>query len=381
MSIPNFNKGASHISILSDFYAKLFFFEGVFLRLTTQCNLRCKYCYYTNQTSKTPENGSLSIKQIKPIFELLNKQGTSKELALTFFGGEPLLKFPLIKQIVQVAREYEQKTSRNFRFAITTNGTLLTKDIADFLKDNKFSVCVSLDGNSEIMDELRPFRDGTSSHLKTFSNLALLDDFQVRATITNRNLDIESVVLSLRKLKIGKFSFRTAYHDDGQLTPSEDLQVISKSVEGMVEKIIQGAKDYDSVVNGYFSNMFPYIEQLPNTPMPCGFLVKNLTIDGDGKIYPCHALAGNPNYLVGDIYCGIDPRKTSELLHKFFECRDNYCAHCEILGVCRGGCFYENFDETGACRGPNPSLCDFKKRMFSCAKRLYNSKNIQGGSI
>ena len=134
--------------------------KALCLHIAHDCNLKCKYCF-AEEGEYHGHRSLMSSKVGKAAIDFIIKNsGSRHNLEVDFFGGEPLMNFDVVKEIVEYAREEEKKYNKNFRFTITTNGILLNDEIQDFINKNMHNVVISLDGRKEVNDRMRPRAGG-----------------------------------------------------------------------------------------------------------------------------------------------------------------------------------------------------------------------------
>ncbi|HSQ14932.1 MAG TPA: radical SAM protein, partial [Candidatus Binatia bacterium] len=207
------------------------------LLLTTSCNLACRYCYEDREEGcasagdgrggpgaaaggGTPRE--MSLESLRGgVAYLLEHAGAGRKVSVTFFGGEPLLRFPLIRSAVGEARRMATERGKEISFSITTNGTLLTRETAGFLKENGISVCLSIDGPREIHDRNRPYASGRGSYEDVARGIELLmenrNGFPVAARVTlgRGAVDVRKTFDHLRGLGFDEVGFAPASAAEG----------------------------------------------------------------------------------------------------------------------------------------------------------------------
>ncbi|MDD6033930.1 MAG: thioether cross-link-forming SCIFF peptide maturase, partial [Oscillospiraceae bacterium] len=287
--------------------------KAMCLHIAHDCNLRCKYCF-----ASTGEYGGrrqlMSFETGKRAIDfLISHSGNRRNLELDFFGGEPLMNFEVVKQVVAYAREQEKLHGKNFRFTITTNGMLLTDDKIDFINQEMSNVVLSLDGRKEVNDYFRPCVNGSGSYdiiVPKFQRLVEKrhgQQYYVRGTFTKRNLDFSKDVLHFYDdLGFDQMSIEPVVTDptlDYALT-EEDLPAIYAEYERLAQKVIEYRKA------GKFFNFFHFMIDLDQGPCAikrlrgCGCGNEYVAITPDGDIYPCHQFVGMEEWKMGSLYDG-----------------------------------------------------------------------------
>jgi len=186
--------------------------KAMCLNIAHDCNLRCEYCF-----ASTGDFGKgrklMDFETGKNAIDfLLEKSANRQNLELDFFGGEPLMNFNTVKQIVEYARSKEKEYNKNFRFTITTNGLLLDDDKIDFINKEMSNVVLSIDGRKEVNDRVRKRVDGSGCYDKIIESFKKLVDkrgdkeYYVRGTFTKYNLDFSEDVFALYKAGFDQIS-------------------------------------------------------------------------------------------------------------------------------------------------------------------------------
>ena len=283
--------------------------KAMCLHIAHDCNLRCEYCFAsTGDFGKGRKLMPLEIGK-KAIDFLLEQSGDRETLELDFFGGEPLMNFDVVKEVVKYARSKEQEYGKRFRFTITTNGMLLTDDKIDFINKEMSNVVLSLDGRREVNDRVRKRVDGTGCYdriLPAFQKLVAQrgdKDYYVRGTFTKYNLDFSDDVFSLYDAGFDQISVEPVVSDPAKpyaLTERE-LSDIFCEYERLASRILEAQKQ------GKRFNFFHFMIDLDQGPCAikrlrgCGCGNEYVAITPDGDIYPCHQFVGIEEYNIGNL--------------------------------------------------------------------------------
>lgn len=349
------------------------------LNIVNTCNLRCSYCW--NQAGAYGNLSKLSRKMgkavaFKAVDLLVRESRGAKDLVVDFYGGEPLLNFELIKDVVNYCKDIQRKKKINFHFLLATNGTLLTKEIGEYLIRNGVDIAVSLDGSQKIQDIQRPFPDGKGSFDAILDNInSIRKDYRKkivgRATFTPystkiietfkflRNLGFERIELcESEKAGYGldlnsKFFFSGAKGLRRLKTIYHDLAIF------YTREILKGNLTY---ANTYFNRFFKQLSRLYNIHSIAGACSAGFTlmaVDMDGSIYPCTAFVGMPEFKTGTVKTGVDNSRL-----KIFS--DNkitsskVCARCWAKKICRGcgSCYNLNYFSNKNIGKPDPYYCE-----------------------
>ena len=350
------------------------YLRNIALNVTNNCNLKCKYCYANFGNYREP-GMEMKLDVAQMAVDILYKSvdvNNAERMCIGFFGGEPLLAFDFICNVVEYVRKINHKGIL-CKYAITTNATLLNQQISEFLVDNHFFTTVSLDGNKESNDENRVFGNNNGSYdvvVKNISNLIGRLPLYVRMTISNNNIDFEKSVSSILNLKID----RILYALDYDITDNKFAEFIS-NLDIFFEKY-----RYDIVHKKYYdiSNFTSVIAQLVLKKKKISHCMSGksyYSISANGKIYKCPRFTDEDEYLVG----GIESVKINDFsefnknLLKNFEIESGItimnCKSCVFYYLCGGLCYHHVYKR----QGKDNSLrneCFHRKKIFSNILKL-----------
>ena len=324
----------------------------------------------------------------KAIDFLIEKSLDRKNLELDFFGGEPLMNWEVVKQIVVYAREREKECSKKFRFTITTNGLLLDDEKIDFINKEMSNVVLSIDGRKDVNDRMRKRVDGTGCYDKITDSLKKLVDkrgdkeYYVRGTYTKYNLDFSNDVLHLYELGFDQISVEPVMADPEMpyaITKS-DLPKIFKEYEVLADKL---QKVYEE---GKFVNFFHFMLDLDQGPCAikrlrgCGCGNEYVAITPDGDIYPCHQFVGIEDFKMGN----LDEGTFNQEMKSYFAGSHVYskpeCKKCWAKFYCSGGCNANNYIYEGDIHNAHKLSCEIQKKRLECSimlKALRLSENVE----
>lgn len=343
--------------------------KGLTLMLVQACNLACKYCF--GSEGEYADRGKMSEKiALDAIDYLIKASGNERNLYVTFFGGEPLLCFDVIKKVVAYCKEREKATGKNFFYNMTTNGTLLNEEINNFIIQNKIGTMISIDGNKKQHNANRFDKMGNGSYDEVMDKtdaLRKMGYLSARATITATNINLESVFEHLNVEGFSNVPMAPAYN----LMSNEDferyvveLEKLCNYFEELLKRDINKAKRikvlwkaFKRIHGGGYQNT------------ACGAGINGVAVDIHGNLFPCHRFVSNKEYILGNIYESEDERK------QFIEeCDiDNHekCNKCYLRLLCSGGCPYENYIETGNIRNIYERQCIECKTIYSELIHIY----------
>ncbi len=349
--------------------------KAMCLNIAHDCNLRCEYCF----ASKGGYGGHRMLMPFevgkKAIDFLIEHSGTRHNLELDFFGGEPLMNFDVVKQVVEYARSIEKQHNKNFRFTITTNGLLLTDDKIEFINKEMSNVVLSLDGRKNINDKLRLTLNNKGSYdaiIPKYQKLVASrgdKDYYVRGTFTKHNLDFTKDVLHMRELGFTQLSIEPVVSDpmlDFSIK-QEDLPRVFEEYERLANTIIECKKNKNNF------NFFHFMIDLEQGPCAikrlrgCGCGNEYIAVTPEGDIYPCHQFVGNENYKMGNLNDGTFNTDMKEMFAKSNVYTKSDCRNCWAKFYCSGGCNANNFQYEGDILKSHKTSCELEKKRLECA--------------
>ena len=349
--------------------------KAMCLHIAHDCNLRCEYCFASTgdfgvgRKLMTFETGK------KAIDFLLEKSQDRQVLELDFFGGEPLMNFDVVKQIVEYARSKEAEYNKKFRFTITTNGVLLDDDKIDYINKEMSNVVLSIDGRKDVNDKVRKRVDGSGCYdtiLPKFKKMADKrgdKDYYVRGTFTKYNLDFSDDVYSLYNEGFDQISVEPVVCEPEKpyaLTEKE-LHIIFKEYEKLAVRMLEGRK------KGEKFNFFHFMIDLDQGPCAikrlrgCGCGNEYVAITPDGDIYPCHQFVGHEEYKMGNLDEGtfnLDMKNEFANAHIYTKPE---CKKCWAKFYCSGGCNANNYMYAGDIHNSHKFSCELEKKRLECA--------------
>jgi uncharacterized protein len=337
--------------------------------VTQTCNLACAYCYANAGTYNQPTRYQQLGNAISAIEQLIVDSGATQHLTVTFFGGEPLIGFSLIKDIVSYCKSRESVVGKRFKYSVTTNGTLVTGEIADYFKNHGFTVMVSVDGAAQYHDSLRPFADGGGSFDRVKEGVRTLVTaglaVQLRSTLVkemvNRNFLIEAIGTTRSWggtcLHLSPVDCTHIGSDLWALGPHE-IAEMERLFESVTRRNIERAGN-ESIVFDPHAKM---IEALAHGKAVghgrCGACRGSAAVATDGPIYPCHRFVGMDEYTIGHVDTGgIDRAKANWFLQAATEAFREKCSACFARLICGGVCFHSAADGRGGFCAPDEKRC------------------------
>lgn len=332
--------------------------EQLILNITEDCNLRCKYCVYSGIYKHQRVHSKKFMdwpKAKKAIDFFLNRVKETKEIAVGFYGGEPLLNFQLIKKCVPYIKN--RTKNKNLHITITTNGTVLTKESSEFIVKNKIILLISLDGPADIHDRFRQFKNGKGTFNAIKQNLIRLrnlDSSWYRLFISfNAVLSPPYSVAEIDRFYNHDILFK---NNKVQLSDIDNLDtdffdqfdpssVKYDEMEEMKNRFVQicvnDGRPKDVFLRALFERGLIKIHQrepsksLPKTFYPNGICLpggRRLYVGVDGTFSMCERV--NTDIKIGDINQGFDYEKIHYLVSKYSEMSSEDCCNCWCIRFC-----------------------------------------------
>ncbi len=360
--------------------------KAMCLNVSHDCNLRCEYCfagtgdYEQGRQVMSAETGKKAID-----FLLLHSRGR-RELEVDFFGGEPLMNFEVVKEVVRYARSKEREHGKRFRFTITTNGVLLDDEKIDYINREMSNVVLSLDGRREVNDRVRAGVNGKGSFdtvLPRFQRLVSKrgdGEYYVRGTYTRYNTDFTKDVLALGDAGFRHVSVEpvVAEPEKAYAITEENLPEIFAEYERLADALEQAGKE------GKKLNFFHFMLDLNQGPCAikrlrgCGCGNEYVAVTPDGGVYPCHQFVGFGDWLMGSVHDGSFDLKMKETFSKTTVYQKESCRECWAKFYCSGGCNANNMRFSGDVLKPVKLSCELLKKRLECALVLKANEMIQG---
>jgi uncharacterized protein len=355
--------------------------KSMCLNVAHDCNFGCLYCF-AKKGNYGGSDALMSFDVAKASIDFLVKNSDGRDsLEVDFFGGEPLLAFDVVKKTIEYARStYKNK---NWRFTITTNGSLITEEIEKFLYDNDVSIVLSLDGGKETNDKYRVLRNGTGTFDLIFPKIKMVTEhrkesggYYVRGTYTHTTLDISKTVMDLHNFDFKYISLEPVVtKEEGVGIKKEDLSILKKEYERLATEYVNSQKE------GTW-NFFHFNIDLEAGPCiqkrihGCGAGVEYVAVSPDGSIYPCHQFDGIKETKLGDVFNGIQNKELQEKFRKAnFLFNKKECAECWARFYCTGGCLANNYIMNGDIFKPYEIGCEIQKMRIEAA--LYVSYKLR----
>ncbi len=351
--------------------------KALCLNVAHDCNLACKYCF-AEEGEYHGRRGIMSAEVGKKALDfLVRASGGRRNLEVDFFGGEPLLAFDSIREIVAYGRELEKRHDKVFRFTMTTNGVLLRPEVEEFCDREISNVVLSLDGRKEINDAMRPFRDGTGSYDYIVPKLVSMaksrgdKQYYIRGTFTHENLDFVEDILHFYDLGFRSMSIEPVVTDDPRYAiTEEDVPGIKSQYDRLVREMKSKKEKGDPFT------FFHFMIDLEGGPCVykrmsgCGAGTEYLAVTPWGELYPCHQFVGHEEFLMGDVDRGITHPEVGEQFRSVNLYTKPSCRECFARFYCGGGCAANAYNSTGKLDGDYQIGCELEKKRVECAIAL-----------
>lgn len=349
--------------------------KALCLHIAHTCNLNCSYCF-ASQGKYQGDRALMSFEVGKQAFDfLIANSGTRKNLEVDFFGGEPLMNWDVVKQLVNYARSIEKEHNKNFRFTLTTNGVLIDDDVIDFLNKEMDNVVLSLDGRKEVHDRFRVDYAGNGSYDKILPKFKKLVDarggekYYMRGTFTHHNVDFTNDIFHMADLGFTELSMEPVVcspNDPSALT-EEDLPKLFEQYEILANEMIKRKKE------GRPFTFYHYMLDLTEGPCiykritGCGSGTEYMAVTPWGELFPCHQFVGDPKYSLGNIWDGVTNTAVQDEFRKCNAYARPDCADCWAKLYCSGGCAANAYHATGSIQGVYKYGCELFKKRIECA--------------
>ena len=349
--------------------------KALCLHIAHDCNLACQYCF-AEEGEYHGRRALMSFEVGKKALDfLVHNSGNRINLEVDFFGGEPLMNWEVVKQLVAYGRSLEEPFHKKFRFTLTTNGILLNDEIQEFLNKEMSNVVLSIDGRKEVHDRMRPFRGGQGSYdviVPKFQKLAESRNqmnYYVRGTFTRNNLDFSEDVLHLADLGFEQISIEPVVAENAEpyAIREEDVPGIKEEYDKLAAALLKRQKEGKGV------NFFHFMIDLAGGPCVakrlsgCGSGTEYLAVTPWGDFYPCHQFVGEEAFLMGNVDEGI----TNTKVRDDFKCCNVYakekCRDCFARFYCSGGCAANFYHFHGKIDDAYDIGCELQRKRIECA--------------
>ncbi|MBQ6901319.1 MAG: thioether cross-link-forming SCIFF peptide maturase [Firmicutes bacterium] len=349
--------------------------KALCIHIAHTCNLNCAYCF-ASQGKYQGERAIMSLEVGKRALDfLIENSGSRHNLEVDFFGGEPLMNWDVVKEMVAYARSIEKEHNKNFRFTLTTNGLLIDDDVIEFANKEMSNVVLSLDGRKEIHDRYRVDYAGNGSWERIVPKFQKLvearggKNYYMRGTFTHANPDFLKDIQQMLDLGFSELSMEPVVcaADDPSALTEEDMAVVMDQYEKLAELMLQRDKE------GKPFTFYHYMIDLTGGPCiykrisGCGSGTEYMAVTPWGDLYPCHQFVGDEKFRLGDIWKGVT---NTEIQQEFAACNvyaHPECRDCWARLYCSGGCAANAYHATGSVTGIYEQGCRLFRKRMECA--------------
>jgi uncharacterized protein len=354
------------------------------LNVTNQCNLACTYCYeYGEDKIVDTEHGRqskfMSERTALDSVEFLLRE-SGRVAHLTFFGGETLLNFPVLKATIAYARQRAAEEGKEIDFSLTTNATLLKPEIIEFLAENRVGVTISIDGPRELQDRFRVFHNGAGSYdvvapkIKELLRVHRTRPIGARVTLTSDTLDITRIYRHLTE----EMGFWEVGFAPVTTSPQQQYAIGERGFDRMLGQFRALAAEFLEHVaadrHHGFSNVKDTLEEIHkgvSKAYPCGAGLGLLGVSTDGDVALCHRFAGSDAHKFGTVTGGIDRGAQTAFLQQHHIADKTDCATCWARPLCSGGCYHEAHVRYGTTERPNLHYCEWIRGWTDTCLKIY----------
>jgi uncharacterized protein len=349
--------------------------KAMCLHVAHDCNLKCEYCF-ASQGNFKGERSMMNLETgKKALLYLAQNSGNRRNLEVDFFGGEPLMNFQTVKDLVEYGRSIEKEYKKHFRFTITTNGVLLDDDKIKYINENMDNVVLSLDGRKTVNDAMRLTVSGEGSYDVILPNIKKMvqargdKDYYVRGTFTSKNLDFGKDALNFHKEGFKKISIEPV------VAPEEmDYAIKEEHLGRILQEYEDFSKEYIRLTHEDKDFMFfHFMIDLNQGPcvvkraVGCGAGSEYLAVTPEGELYPCHQFVGEKEFLLGTLDTGVQNVELRDRFKVANVYNKEECRNCWARFYCSGGCHANAHYAHNDIMKPYEIGCEMEKKRIECA--------------
>lgn len=351
--------------------------KALCLHLAHECNLRCKYCF-ASEGHYGGTRGLMPLEIAKQAVDfLLQASKGRKHCEIDFFGGEPLLNFPVLQATVAYGKEKATALGKVIKFTVTTNAYQLTPAMIDYLNQENISIVLSLDGRESVHNRFRVTPTGEGSWQQVLKNCKKIvsgrsnDNYYLRGTFTRHNLDFTEDIKVFVKEGFTSFSLEPVVleSDAEEALREEDLPTIFAEYEKLATLLWEWEKKGQRVYFFHFEIDLQHGPCAKKRALGCGAGNAYLAVTPDGSLYPCHQFADEKNFCAGHVSYGVDSNKLAR-----FQIIDSVdkdgCYDCFARFFCGGGCHAAAWKINNDFNKPYALGCELHKKRVECGLYL-----------
>jgi uncharacterized protein len=358
------------------------------VNVTNQCNLGCSYCYEYGEdkivdTASGRKSKFMSEETARASVDfLLRESGGNRKAHLTFFGGETLLNFPVLKKTIAYAKSRAAEVGKEIDFSLTTNATLLRPEVIDFLAANDVGVTISIDGPKEMQNRFRVFHNGEGSYdvvapkIRELLKRHTTRPIGARVTLTSQTLDVRRIFHHLSE----EMGFREVGFAPVTTAPERSYAIEDEGFDRMLGQFRELAYEFLSaaVENRHhgFSNIKDTLEEIHkgvSKAYPCGAGFGLMGVSTDGDVALCHRFAGSDAHQLGTVREGVDRNRQLAFLESHQIADKTDCSRCWARPLCAGGCYHEAHVRYGDTQRPNLHYCEWIRGWTHTCLEVYGA--------
>lgn len=358
--------------------------KALCLHVAHTCNLNCSYCF-ASQGKYHGDRAVMSFEVGKQALDfLMDHSGSRRNLEVDFFGGEPLMNWQVVKDLVRYARSVEKERGKNFRFTLTTNGVLIDDDVIEFANKEMHNVVLSLDGRKEVHDRFRVDYAGKGSWEKIVPKFQKLvkargnKGYYMRGTFTHHNPDFLEDIKAMLDLGFTELSMEPVVcaPDDPSALTEEDMAIVMDQYEKLARLMAERRRE------GRPFTFYHYMIDLTGGPCVykrisgCGSGTEYMAVTPWGDLYPCHQFVGEEKFKLGDVWHGVT---APDVQAQFAACNvysRPKCRDCWARLYCSGGCAANAYHATGSVNGVYDQGCELFRKRMECAIALEAARTL-----
>lgn len=349
---------------------------NITLEVNQRCNLRCKYCYLgeKNEKKMSYDTGCKAL----DIGFAETKKHRDHKLSVSFIGGEPLLDFQLIKQLVEYCDQKNKSLNYEIVYSITTNATITSMEIADFLCEKDFMIKISIDGSKTVNDINRVNVSGVGVYDQISKNISFFKDIQERS---NYLVQVTNVITGNNYFHYFD-SLKYLTHDLGFKAIDTAIDISYDWSEEQIKIIEQNVQlSFDYYVEAFFKgegfewSLFQVLADMEKKTVKffaCGAGIINSYVRTDGSVLPCSGYL-DKSVELGNTKDGIIKEKV-DFYRQIESIENEKCKNCEIYDLClEKTCVLQNLAICKDMNTPIPVMCARRKYLY---KLYMDNKDI-----
>lgn len=348
--------------------------------ISQDCNMRCRYCFASTGSYKA--NRTLMPLEVvqKSIQFLVHRSKDETNLHVTFFGGEPLMNLPGIKRTIEFGEKKAKEASKRISFSISTNATLLTKEVIEYLHQKNVNIQVSIDGDEETQNLNRPYRGNLPTYRDICENVANLmhitkKRIAARTTVTSSGIHkLVPNVQHLLSLGFHSVHIEIATGKKGKIFIRSDQQIdeLKKQFRSLADIFLSKIQKSEHMGVHNFIRVLRSINVNSRKIHPCGAGRGYVCVGVNGDIFPCHRFVGNNKYLMGNaISDSYDPHWEKIITDDIAMTNRETCKACWARFLCGGDCIAVSEEYHGDIRIPDSSKCELIKYITELGMMIY----------